>query len=146
MDNDYLLIINMRPKEEIKTMLEIFKLACHKHGLRLTPQKVAVFEELARTYDHPSAQSIYDRVKTKFPDLSFSTVYKNLNLLSELGLIMKVDTPDGIARFDADTKTHHHAIETATGKISDVTVRGKVPLPTDIPPKKIKRISITYYY
>ncbi|MFH1047095.1 MAG: Fur family transcriptional regulator [Patescibacteria group bacterium] len=135
----------MSPRSELQQRLAKLESVCHEHGLPVTKQKKAIFTELAKTFDHPSAQMLYDRLKNTHPDLSFATVYKNLRLFQRLNLAIEIELPDGPARFDANTETHHHAVNEKTGKISDVSVHGRIPLPESIAPKKIKRVSVTYY-
>lgn len=91
-----------------------------ERGVPVTHQRLAVYEQLKRAKDHPSAEEIYRRLKPRFPALSLATVYKTLQALQGLGLISLVNQPHAEARYDAITELHHHAICEACGKIEDL--------------------------
>jgi Fur family peroxide stress response transcriptional regulator len=86
----------------------------------LTHQRLAVYEELAARRDHPSAESLYESLKKPYPSLSLATVYKTLQMLHELGMVARVDSPAAQARYDAIVETHHHAVCASCGRIEDV--------------------------
>ena len=79
----------------------------------------AVYECLRSTKSHPSADWIYARLKPDIPDLSLGTVYRNLNLFREEGLIASVGTVDGLERFDADVSPHTHFVCRVCGAVID---------------------------
>jgi Fe2+ or Zn2+ uptake regulation protein len=70
--------------------------------------------------DHPSADMIYDAVRVELPRISLGTVYRNLEVLNSMGLIEKIDTGSGQARYDGDTSSHCHTYCTVCGIIGDV--------------------------
>lgn len=77
--------------------------------IRNTKQRSIVYQTVQRlTGTHPSAEDIYQAVIKNYPHISRGTVYRNLNLLCDLGLIMKVATENGADRFDDITKHHAH--------------------------------------
>ena len=88
-------------------------------GLRLTPQRRALLEELAGDTSHPSAESIAARVSRRVPGVSVSTVYKGLHELSSLGLIQELDLP-GALRFDPETGSHAHLLCDSCATVVDV--------------------------
>jgi Fe2+ or Zn2+ uptake regulation protein len=88
-------------------------------GLRLTPQRRALLEELAGDTSHPSAESIAERVSRRVPGVSVSTVYKGLHELSSLGLIQELDLP-GALRFDPETDHHAHFLCDVCTAVTDV--------------------------
>ena len=100
--------------------LEDIRAAFRNKRAPLTLQRLAVYEELAGRRDHPSAESLYGSLKARYPSLSLATVYKTLQTLHGMGLVARVDSPNNQARFDADVKTHHHAICGGCGRIVDV--------------------------
>ncbi len=69
---------------------------------------------------HPSADEIYALLKPQNPNLSLGTVYRNLNMLTEIGSIRKVTLPNMVERFDAKTSPHHHIVCNQCKKIFDV--------------------------
>ena len=70
----------------------------------------AILQYLRQSKDHPSAEKIYTDLKREIPDLSMGTVYRNLNLFKEQGLITAVATVNGVERYDPDTTPHVHFI------------------------------------
>jgi Fur family ferric uptake transcriptional regulator len=77
-------------------------------GYRMTPQRMMVVEALHDTDKHVSAEEIYAKVKAKYPYANISTVYRTLELLSELGLVNEISLGDGCVRFHPAEKGHHH--------------------------------------
>jgi len=69
---------------------------------------------------HPTASWIYDKLKGEFPELSMGTVYRNLNILKEQGLIRKIDFGSTFDRYDANTAPHYHFICERCGSIIDL--------------------------
>ncbi|MEM5785988.1 MAG: transcriptional repressor [Syntrophobacteraceae bacterium] len=80
------------------------------HGLQVTYQRLAIYQALYYTMDHPSAEIIYQQVKKRFPMISLGTVYKTLEKFYEVGLIQKVSPVTEVARYDAKTSNHHHLV------------------------------------
>jgi Fur family peroxide stress response transcriptional regulator len=93
--------------------------ACRKKGLKLTHQRLEIFEELNRSSDHPSAETLYWRLKERYPSISLDTVYRTLCTFREHGLIRKVETVESQARFEACLVPHHHLICRECQAISD---------------------------
>jgi len=85
-----------------------FKKTCAQHGLKITHQRIAIYEELSKAKDHPSADVIFNRIKKVFPHISFDTVYRTLTSFSEMGLIKLVEGCGEKKRFDPNTENHHH--------------------------------------
>ncbi len=94
----------------LKLQLSSFEDACRKAGLRLTPQRIEIYRELANATDHPSAEALYLRLSEKLPTLSLDTVYRTLGTLTEHGLVNKVETVESQARFEAAHVVHHHLV------------------------------------
>ena len=74
---------------------------------------------MAQTVDHPSTQTIYERVRERVPTMSLDTVCRNLWLLSDLGLIATMGPPRERARFDTNMTPHHHFVCTQCGMATD---------------------------
>jgi Fe2+ or Zn2+ uptake regulation protein len=91
-------------------------------GVRPTSQRVVITEYLLNSDCHPTAEQVFDAVADALPvPLSKATVYNTLNLLVESGVIQEVYTePGGCARYDANTKTHHHFVDKRSGRIYDI--------------------------
>jgi len=104
--------------------VELFKKTCAQKGLKITPQRIAVYEELLEAKDHPSADVLYTRVRKTFTNISFDTVYRTLLSLVELGLIRLVKSYDGRKRFEPNIQNHHHCICIKCQKIIDFCDEG----------------------
>ena len=80
----------------------------------------AILSYLQATDEHPSAEMVYMGVKKDCPDISLATVYRNLALFRNQGLIQSVGTVHGNERFDGNTKPHVHFICTECGSVLDL--------------------------
>ena len=129
-------------QERVSRMEKIMR----ENKLPITPQKRAIFEVLANTDKHPTAEEIHIMVKKTFSNISFATVYKNLRRFLDLGLAQEIKTKRGVSHFDADISTHAHLVKIKTKKMIDVEMLGKIPFPKGIDPTCIKQISLVYYY
>jgi len=74
----------------------------------MTNQREMILEELRKSKDHLTADELYERVKKKMPRISLATVYRNLEILSEVGLIGKLEVSGRQKRFDWDVEGHDH--------------------------------------
>jgi Fur family peroxide stress response transcriptional regulator len=90
-----------------------------EHGIKATIQRIVIYQALLNTDEHPTAEKIYDRIKTEHPSISLGTVYKTLDTLVEAGLAHKVKTVDDVQRFDARVESHSHLYCTKSNKIVD---------------------------
>ncbi|MDY0087172.1 MAG: transcriptional repressor [Coriobacteriia bacterium] len=97
-----------------------FVKALHGHGMRATHQRLEVVRQIAGTDEHPDVETVYREVRKRMPTISLDTVYRTLATLADLGLIERVTSVSGPARFDANTSRHHHFICTRCGGIRDV--------------------------
>lgn len=81
-------------------------------GMRYTPQRQLVMDVLQRTQGHISAEEIHDQVREQFPKVNLSTVYRTLELLCDLGLMVEViNREDDRKRFEVvGEKPHHHLV------------------------------------
>ena len=81
----------------------------------------AILTCLRETKVHPSADWVYAQLKPQIPDLSLGTVYRNLALFKEQGLIISVGTFKGVERFDGNPDFHVHFACTECGAVQDMT-------------------------
>jgi Fur family peroxide stress response transcriptional regulator len=88
-------------------------------GVRMTPQRYAILEYLMHSKSHPTADEIYRALSPHYPSLSVATVYNNLKLFIEAGLVRELTYGDDSSRFDADLSDHYHAICKRCGEIVD---------------------------
>lgn len=91
-------------------------------NLRTTQQRKVILEELRQTDNHPSADEIYEKVRLRLPRVSLGTVYRNLEILSELGEIQKLELSGSLKRFDWDTKKHYHIRCLSCNRVDDAPI------------------------
>ncbi len=91
-------------------------------ALNYSRQREAIIHFLSGRKDHPTAEVIYGELKKDMPNLSLGTVYRNLNLLSNMGRIKKFSALDGSEHFDGNTKPHQHLICTVCGCVDDIDI------------------------
>ena len=87
---------------------------------RMTKQRQAIINMLAKSKEHPTAEMIYAAVRQELPDISLGTVYRNLNLLVGSGEIQKLSFGDGADHFDARTAPHYHFVCRCCHQVSDL--------------------------
>ena len=80
----------------------------------------AILTCLRSTPEHPSADWIYAKLKPEYPDISLGTVYRNLTLFKQQGIISSLGTVSGVERFDANTDPHVHFVCKGCDSVSDL--------------------------
>jgi len=100
-------------------------------GLKLTPQRIAIFKYLEGNILHPSAEEIYKEVKKKFPTISYATVYNTLDILRRRGIVMELTIDPDRKRYDPNTEPHHHLICVICKKIVDINTNFNVEIPEE---------------
>jgi Fur family peroxide stress response transcriptional regulator len=108
-----------RPAASVAAWCQRFETLCRERGVRVTPQRMAVYRALAEDTAHPSADRLHERLRRRMPTLSLMTVYRILESLEELGVVRRVSTPGGVSRFDANTAPHQHLVCRQCGRMSD---------------------------
>lgn len=88
-------------------------------GVRITPQRHAILSYLVESMGHPTADDIYRALEPKFPSMSVATVYNNLKMFIEAGMVRELTYGDNSSRFDANVSDHYHVICEKCGKIED---------------------------
>lgn len=86
--------------------------------MKYTNQRVAILEFLKENNNHPRVEEIFEEVKRELPRITKATVYKNLKVLSNHGLVKEVNVR-GVSRFEANLEPHHHIICKTCGTIVD---------------------------
>lgn len=100
--------------------LEQFERVCRGHGLPMTIQRRAVFEAVLEREDHPTADQVYDAIRSRAGGISRTTVYRILDMFVRLGLITKICHHGSAARFDPRIRQHHHLVCMHCEKIIDI--------------------------
>lgn len=88
----------------------------------MTEQRRIILEELKKVKTHPTANEVYDIVRRRLPRISLGTVYRNLEILSELGMIQKLELAGTQKRFDGMVENHYHVRCLGCGRVEDVPV------------------------
>lgn len=114
-----------------ETLLRDFPSRCRALGLAVTHQRTLIYRELLATGEHPTPESVYERVREQIPSISLGTVYKNIKTFLDAGLVREVSLHHGTQRLDPNTEPHHHLVCTRCRRIFD--------LPTSaVDPPKLK--------
>ncbi len=100
---------------KLKDALDTLK----QNGVRITPQRHAILEYMITSESHPTADEIYKSLSDNFPNMSVATVYNNLRVFRNVGLIKELTYGDASSRFDFVTHDHYHIICNECGTIVD---------------------------
>lgn len=92
----------------LETKMAAFQTRCRAAGLKLTPQRLAIYHALLETDEHPSAEGLYRQLRPEHPSLSLDTVNRNLLTLAAMGVAFVVEGTGEPKRFDANTAAHQH--------------------------------------
>ena len=114
--------IKARGVSEVDGWCLEFEKQCRSRGIRVTPQRLAVYRALAEDLAHPAAESVYSRLSTQLPGLSQATIYRTLQFLENENLIRRVSSPGAIGRFDANVDPHQHLLCRACGRLQDISI------------------------
>lgn len=93
---------------------------CRERGIPLTCQRRTVFESIVDRRDHPTVDQVYDQVRGRLADVSRMTVYRALDWLADLGVVIKVGHPGAVIRFDPTTERHHHLVCVRCNRLADL--------------------------
>jgi Fur family ferric uptake transcriptional regulator len=88
----------------------------------MTLQRKTILEVLRQTNNHPSADEIYKMVRQRLPRISLGTVYRNLEVLAESGVIQKLELGGAIKRFDWNQEKHYHIRCLKCGRVDDAPI------------------------
>lgn len=101
-------VSNSMSPAEFDAKIHWFVGRCREAGLKVTPQRLAIYKELLGTDEHPSAEMLYEKLKPAWPTLSLDTVNRTVLTLSEIGAAFIVEGSGGARRFDAALEHHQH--------------------------------------
>jgi Fur family peroxide stress response transcriptional regulator len=102
--------------DTVDNLVEKFK----RKRLKITPQRLGIFRILEENSMHPSAEDVFKEIRESYPTISFTTVYKTLEIMEKMGEILKVTIDEQRKHYDPDTNVHHHIICSRCNKISDI--------------------------
>lgn len=122
-------------RQDVTEKIQAFIDTCHRHHLKITPQRVAIYRELLQSDMHPSADVLYRLVKRDYPNISFDTVNRTLLTFVHIGVANVVEIFGGAKRFDANVSDHHHLHCIQCGSITDFHHRyfDSLADPEDVP-------------
>ncbi len=100
--------------------------------MKYSKQRELVLKTLQENMIHPTADCVYELVRKEIPNISLATVYRNLNMLAESGVVRRIDGLDGSVHFDHNMCNHYHFICTKCNKVYDV--------PYDIAPGLVEKV------
>jgi Fur family ferric uptake transcriptional regulator len=86
-------------------------------GLKMTGQRRVILKVLSDAEDHPSVEMVYERAKKQDSSVSMATVYRTLNLLDELGLVVRHEFKGKFSRYELNEDNHYHMVDLETGDV-----------------------------
>lgn len=106
------IINNMEKKidNHNNSLMDIFLKKCEENNLKVTPQRTAIYKELIKSKDHPSAEVIHKRLIKRFPNISLDTVNRTLLTFAKIGITYIVENSGNPKRFDPNINNHHHFV------------------------------------
>lgn len=108
-------------QRQIQRQVGEFIQRCRSRKLSVTHQRLAIYQALLRTSDHPTAEAIFQAVRQQIPTISLATVYKTLDTLEQEGMIRKVSfSHQAAARYDVTVGRHHHLFCLECHRVEDL--------------------------
>lgn len=90
--------------------------------MKTTKQRKIILEELRKLKSHPAATELYELVRKRLPRISLGTVYRNLEVLADAGIIRKMETAGTQKRFDGTIENHYHVRCVKCGRVDDLPI------------------------
>lgn len=106
-------------KRDTKEKLFAFENRCRQAGLKVTPQRTAIYKSLIMTDLHPTAEDVFGQVRKEMPSISLDTVNRTLLTLAKIGTAFVVEGTGQPRRFDGGLDDHQHFRCVKCGKIVD---------------------------
>ncbi len=95
-------------RDKLKERMNAFQAKCREAGLKVTPQRMAVYKVLIESKQHPSAEMVFRKVREVIPNISLDTVNRTLLTLARIGAAFIVEGSGDVKRFDGCLETHQH--------------------------------------
>ncbi len=93
--------------------------------MKFSRQREMIYNQVKNFPIHPTADQVYTALKAENPALSLGTVYRNLNQLSEMGMLLKIPIADGSDRFDGRTDRHCHIVCDKCLRVFDIELNAE---------------------
>lgn len=106
-------------KVEDHNPLAFFIEKCKNHGLKITPQRTAIYKALLGSKEHPTTDTVFRNIQPEYPNISFDTVNRTLLTFAQVGIIEVIESFSGARRFDPNIDSHHHIHCVQCGDILD---------------------------
>ena len=132
--------MDSRPSQ---TAFRRFEQICKAAGLKVTQQRLEIYQQLLRAKDHPAAEALHSRLVKRLPTLSLDTVYRTLATFERLGLVHRLETTGSQARYEALSSPHHHFLCDRCGKVIDFSWQDFDTLAPPPPPAGAERVERT---
>ncbi len=100
-------------------MIKNIRQILNENGLKVTPQRIAVYEAITKMSNHPNAENIIDYIKKKYPNIAIGTVYNTLDTFAEKGIITRMKTNGDVMRYDGVKHRHYHLYSADSKRIED---------------------------
>ncbi len=117
-------------------------------GLKVTPQRMAIYTMLMNTKAHPSAETIYKTLEPSNPTMSLATIYKTLDSFQQADLVQELNVGEGCSRYDCETKSHPHFVCNCCHEVFDLDIPGIDNIRDSIAPLtdfRIEREQLFFY-
>jgi Fur family transcriptional regulator, stress-responsive regulator len=114
-----IVVDKLAPMKTVEELTSQFR----EHGLRVTPQRQAIFRLLYGVDSHPTVESLFEAARVEMPTISRKTVYQTVHDLEAMGEVAVLDVGTGAIRVDPNVEhAHHHLVCTRCGNVRDVLV------------------------
>ncbi len=117
-------------------------------NIKVTPQRVAVYNMLINTKEHPDAETIHKSLEETNPTISVATIYKTLDFFKSLDLVQELNVGQGRCRYDATIETHSHMVCRSCGMVYDLFLEEFQGLDQKIPNElgfEVEREQLIFY-
>jgi len=115
-------------------------------GFKVTPQRLAIYNVLSNTTEHPSAEMIFSKLQEFYPTMSLATVYKTIEILKEIELVQILNVGEESFRYDANTDTHPHVRCLVCNRVDDIYGVDESAYVKEISEKTAYRLSGQQFY
>jgi Fur family peroxide stress response transcriptional regulator len=119
-----------------------FRKLCADHGLAATHQRQVLYNVMQTMPGHPSPEEVYARVRRYIPAISLATVYKNIHLFVERGVLRELSMHHGSLRVEMNSVNHHHLVCSQCKAITDIEEKDLGALPA---PRKLRGFHVERY-
>jgi Fur family transcriptional regulator, peroxide stress response regulator len=102
------------------TLVSEFRDLCRRHGLAATHQRQVIYETVMSLPGHPSAELVYGKVRRQIPSISLATVYKNIRIFLDSGILQEVSLHYGSLRVEPNLRPHHHVVCVRCKTVTDL--------------------------